>query len=190
MRTARIRLIALALACLPMAVAPQVASAVTRAEAAVTLPHVQFSNIDGGLHDSADWAGHPVLIINSASMCGYTPQYEAMQDLHEAYADRGLIVLAVPSDDFRQEYDNAEEVRNFCEITFGLTLPMTDITHVRGPDAHPFYQWMQASQNWAPRWNFNKVLIGGDGTVLGTWRSRVEPNDPRILSLIEAELAR
>lgn len=176
------------LAGLAVVALPHTAPAATEATMAETLPHVVFSNIDGGTHDSADWAGHPVLVINSASMCGYTPQYEAMQDLHEAYGDRGLIVLAVPSDDFRQEYDNAEEVRNFCEITFGLTLPMTDITHVRGPEAHPFYQWMQASQNWAPRWNFNKVLIGTDGSVLGTWGSRVEPNDPRILSLIEADL--
>ena len=152
------------------------------------LPPMRFSNIDGGTHETADWSGRPVLVVNSASRCGYTPQYTQMQELHDRYADKGLIVLAVPSDDFRQELDSAEAVKEFCEIQYGLTLPMTDITRVRGRAAHPFYQWMRETHGWQPRWNFNKVLIGADGRVKGTWRSRVRPDAPELVARIEAEL--
>ena len=162
----------------------------SRIEPEAHLPEMEFTNIDGGYHNTADWAGHPILVINSASMCGFTPQYQQMQALHDTYEAQGLIVLAVPSDDFRQELDTAEEVQNFCEITYGITLPMTDITHVRGPEAHPFYQWMQSEHGWAPRWNFNKVLIGGDGAVLGIWGARTRPDAPEIVRMIEQELLR
>lgn len=158
------------------------------AAAEAVLPPVEFSNIDGGTHSSADWAGRPVLVINSASRCGFTLQYEQMQEVHERYGPRGLIVLAVPSDDFRQELDNAEAVKEFCDVQFGLTLPMTDITHVKGRQAHPFYAWMRDVHGWVPRWNFNKVLIGADGRLKGTWRSRTRPNARDIRERIEAEL--
>jgi glutathione peroxidase len=152
------------------------------------LPRVSFVNADGGMHDSADWVGHPVLVINSASRCGFTPQYDAMQAVYDAYAERGLIVLAVPSDDFRQELSSIDEVKEFCELNFNLTLPMTDITHVKGPEAHPFYQWLAADHGFVPQWNFNKVLIGADGLVKGTWGSTTKPDNRQILDLIEAEL--
>ncbi len=152
------------------------------------LPRVSFVNADGGMHDSADWAGHPVLVINSASRCGFTPQYDAMQAVYDAYSDRGLIVLAVPSDDFRQELSSIDEVKEFCELNFNLTLPMTDITHVKGPEAHPFYQWLATDHGFVPQWNFNKVLIGADGLVKGTWGSMTKPDNRQIIDLIEAEL--
>ena len=81
-----------------------------------------FTDIDGGVLDLSAWAGQPVLVVNTASQCGFTPQYRALQELYDTYKDRGLIVLAVPSDDFQQELDSAEEVKDFCEITFGLNL--------------------------------------------------------------------
>ncbi len=150
----------------------------------------EFPNIDGGTHQMSDWAGQPVLVVNTASQCGFTPQYEGLQALHDTYGAQGLVVLAVPSDDFRQELDDAEAVKEFCEITYGLTLPMTDILHVRGDQAHPFYQWLAEQDGFVPRWNFNKVLIGADGDIVATWGSMTKPEAPKITRQIEAELAR
>lgn len=147
-----------------------------------------FDNIDGGVHDTDDWAGRPVLVVNTASRCGFTPQYEGLQALQDTYAARGLVVLAVPSDDFRQELASASEVKEFCEVTFGLSLPMTDITHVKGDAAHPFYKWVKAESGFEPGWNFNKVLIGADGEVKATWGSMTRPGSRAITTAIEAEL--
>lgn len=148
-----------------------------------------FASIDGGDLNLDDWKGRPVLVVNSASRCGYTPQYEGLQALYERYKDRGLVVLAVPSDDFRQELSDEAAVKEFCEVTYGLTIPMTEITHVRGSAAHPFYKWVKDETGFEPRWNFNKVLIGTDGEVVETWGSRTKPLSQTITRLIEAELA-
>jgi glutathione peroxidase len=91
-----------------------------------------------------------------------------------------LIVLAVPSDDFNQELESAEEVKEFCEINFDLDLPMTDITHVRGHKAHPFFQTLRAETGFEPKWNFNKILLSPEGDVVGTWGSAVRPGAPTI----------
>ncbi len=149
----------------------------------------EFPSIDGGTLKLDDWAGKPVLVVNTASRCGFTPQYDGLQRLHERYSDAGLVVLAVPSNDFRQELASEAEVRDFCEVNFGLTLPMTEITHVRGAKAHPFYQWLSASHGFTPRWNFNKVLIAPDGSVAGMWGSTTRPSAPEITGRIEAFLA-
>lgn len=153
------------------------------------VPEVSLPNIDGGAHETRDWAGHPVLLVNTASQCGYTPQYAALQQVHEAYGPRGLIVMATPSDDFLQELNSNEAVKEFCDVNYGLTLPMTDIIRVTGPQAHPLYRWLKTDYNFQPRWNFNKVLIGKDGTVIDTFRSGTKPDDPVLLRLIEEQLA-
>jgi len=150
---------------------------------------VVFSNIDGGQHDFSTWAGQPVLVVNTASECGFTGQYAGLQALYDTYKARGLVVLAVPSDDFRQELGSAAEVKEFCEVNFGLDLPMTDITHVKGPNAHPFYKAVKAETGFVPRWNFNKVLIGPDGAVVDAWDSRVKPGSRTIIRAIEPLLA-
>lgn len=147
-----------------------------------------FASIDGGDLAMEDWRGQPVLVVNTASLCGFTSQYDELQALHETYVDRGLVVLAVPSNDFSQELSSAEEVKDFCEVNFGLTLPMTDITPVRGAEAHPFYRWLAEEHGFTPRWNFNKVLIGPEGEVLGTWGSTVKPGSRQIVDQIEAAL--
>lgn len=98
-----------------------------------------FPSIDGGTIDLDDYAGKPVLVVNTASLCGFAGQFDDLQDLHDTYAARGLVVLAVPSDDFRQELASAAEVKEYCAANFDLTIPMTDITHVTGAEAHPFY---------------------------------------------------
>lgn len=157
--------------------------------AAAEISAHRFANIDGGTLDTGDWAGRPVLVVNTASQCGFTGQYAGLQALYDEYREAGLVVFAVPSDDFRQELGSAEEVKEFCEINFGLDMPMADITSVRGSEAHPFYREVAAETGFEPRWNFNKVLIGPDGAVAGTWGSNVEPRSRQIVEAIERVLA-
>ena len=147
-----------------------------------------FTSIDGDTIDLDDWAGKPVLIVNTASLCGFSGQFDDLQALHETYGPRGLLVLAVPSDDFNQELGSDAEVAKYCATNFDLTLPMTTITPVRGAKAHPFYLWMKAQKGFEPRWNFNKVLLGPDGQVIDTWGSMPKPTGAVIRGAIEAQL--
>nr|WP_226892728.1 glutathione peroxidase [Phycobacter azelaicus] len=145
----------------------------------------QFASIDGGVIDLATMRGQPVLVVNTASRCGFTKQYSGLQTLYDRYRDRGLVVLAVPSNDFKQELGSAEEVKQFCELNYDLTLPMTDITPVKGANAHPFFQAVRAETGFEPGWNFNKILIAPDGSVAGTWGSVARPLSGQITSAIE-----
>jgi glutathione peroxidase len=147
-----------------------------------------FGNIDGGTLRLSDWADRPVLVVNTASRCGFTPQYEGLQTLYDRYRDRGLVVLAVPSDDFRQELGSEAEVKEFCEVNFGLDLPMTTITPVKGPEAHPFFASVAREAGFVPAWNFNKILIAPNGRVAGTWGSTARPTSAQITREIEALL--
>lgn len=144
-----------------------------------------FENIDGGTLRLSDWAGQPVLVVNTASRCGFTDQYEGLQTLYETYKDRGLVVLAVPSGDFRQELESNEAVRDFCELTYGIDMPMTGITSVRGATAHPFYASVAEDVGFTPAWNFSKILIAPDGTVRATFGSTVTPMSRQLTSEIE-----
>ena len=144
-----------------------------------------FDNIDGGVLNLSEWSGQPVLVVNTASQCGFTHQYEGLQTLYDTYRSAGLVVLAVPSDDFRQELDSAEEVKAFCEMTFGLDMPMADITSVKGRTAHPFYQDVREETGFTPKWNFNKVLIAPDGSVAATWGANTKPMSGAIRAAIE-----
>jgi glutathione peroxidase len=148
-----------------------------------------FDSIDGGELRIEDWRGQPVLVVNTASRCGFTGQYANLQRLYDTYRDAGLVVLAVPSDDFNQELATAEEVKEFCEVNFGLDLPMTDIVRVIGADAHPFYAAVRERTGFEPRWNFNKILLGPDGEVIGTWGSGTKPDSRAITGRIDALLA-
>ena len=149
-----------------------------------------FDSIDGGTLALDDWRGKPVLVVNTASRCGFTRQYDELQALYDRYRDQGLVVLAVPSNDFRQELATNADVAEFCEVNFGLDIPMTTITHVKGEKAHPFFAWLAASEGFTPGWNFNKVLIAPDGSVAGTFGSPVKPLSGQITSRIEAMLAK
>jgi glutathione peroxidase len=153
--------------------------------AAASRPAFVFRSIDGGTIRLEAFAGRPVLIVNTASRCGYTAQYDDLQALYDRYRDRGLVVLAVPSNDFRQELATNEQVAEFCAVNFDLDLPMTEITHVRGPEAHPFYAWLAREHGFVPTWNFNKVLIDGEGRLVGTWGSGVRPTARAITRAIE-----
>lgn len=172
---------------LTLAMALPLAALARRAGAAQSFV---FDSIDGGQYDLADWRGQPVMVVNTASLCGFTPQFDALQQLYDTYADRGLVVLAVPSNDFAQELSSDVEVSEFCEMNFNLTLPMTTISHVRGPDAHPFYAWLRDTARFRPSWNFNKVLLDGDGRVVRTFNAMTDPMSRRIRREIEPLLPR
>lgn len=146
-----------------------------RSSAAGPAPSFTFPSIDGGNLDTAAWRGQPVLVVNTASLCGFAGQLRDMQALHEEYGPRGLVVLAVPSNDFNQELDDAKKVKEYCTIEYGITLPMTDILPVARGEVHPFYQWVRERSGYVPKWNFGKVLLGPDGQILGTWGSFTKP---------------
>lgn len=150
-------------------------------------PGFTFPSIDGGSYATAQWRGKPVLVVNTASLCGFTPQYDDLQALSDAYQGRA-VVLAVPSDDFNQELGSDKEVRDFCDANFNLTLPMSTIQHVAKGDLHPFYAWVKETQGFTPGWNFNKVLIGPDGQFVKAWGSATKPGSGAITSEIDALL--
>jgi glutathione peroxidase len=176
----------LAAAALTAAFAPAAAGTATPGAAAG--PFV-FRSLTGETLALDDWRGRPVLVVNTASMCGFTGQLEDMQALYDRFRDRGLVVLAVPSGDFNQEFRSDAEVAAFCEVNFALDFPMASLTRLRGPGAHPFYAWLAAEHGIRPRWNFHKVLLGRDGQVLGSWGSMVRPTARPIVAAVEAALA-
>jgi glutathione peroxidase len=143
----------------------------------------RFPAIEGGEIDLAAWQGKPLLVVNTASFCGFAPQFAALQKLHEAYAPRGLLLLGVPSNDFNQEAANNAAVKAFCDAEFGVDFPMAAISHVKGPEAHPFFAWAGA-----PRWNFFKYLVGRDGRLVQTWPSQVEPGSLEVTRAVETAL--
>lgn len=147
----------------------------------------EFEALEGGTIDLDALRGRAVLVVNTASLCGFTPQYAGLQALQDRYGDRGLTVVGVPSNDFRQELDDAAEVAEFCEVNYGLTIPLTAITHVTGAKAHPFYGWL-AERGAVPRWNFNKALLSPDGELVAFEGAGVEPLSPRLTGAIEAVL--
>lgn len=149
-----------------------------------------FMAIEGVPLNLSDWAGQPVLVVNTASRCGFTDQYAGLQALQDRYGTDRLTVLAVPSDSFNQELATAEEVAEFCALNYDLTLPMTDITPVRGTGAHPFYAWLAETQNVVPRWNFTKILLDGEGRFVAHFDTATRPLSPRITREIDALIAR
>lgn len=146
-----------------------------------------FTAIEGGPLPMAQFAGKPVLVVNTASRCGFTHQYDGLQALYDRYRDRGLVVLGVPSQDFRQELATSEDVKKFCEVNFGLDFPMTEIESVKGADAHPLFQWL-AEQGAVPRWNFNKFLIDPEGKFVEVYGSSVKPESSKITQQVETVL--
>ena len=147
-----------------------------------------FTNIDGENLPLAIFKGKAVLIVNTASMCGFTPQYTGLQNIWDSYRDRGLVVLGVPSDDFGgQELDSAAEVKSFCTINYNIDFPMTDIVHVKGPAAHPYYKWVADTHGRlaVPRWNFHKHLVDADGRLVDWFVSTTGPSSPKLHRAIE-----
>lgn len=147
-----------------------------------------FESIEGGDLSLSDFKGNPVLIVNTASRCGFTSQYDGLQTVYDKYRDKGLTVLAIPSNDFKQELAGDQKVKQFCKINFNLNLPMTTITHVKGPNAHPFFKWIKNEYGFVPSWNFNKILLNQDGQMVASFGSVARPTGWRITKSIEALL--
>lgn len=152
----------------------------------------EFSTITGQALPLSDYEGKAVLVVNTASRCGLTPQYRELQGLWERYKARGLVVLGVPCNDFgAQEPGTEAEVMSFCEVNYGVDFPLTSKQSVIGTDAHPFYKWVGevAGEDALPKWNFHKYLIGPDGELAQVFGSKVPPLDEALVKDIEALLA-
>jgi len=150
-----------------------------------------FTSIDGAPLALADFAGKALLVVNTASECGFTPQYAGMQSLWRTYRDRGLVVLGVPSDDFGgQEPGTESQIAAFCTGRFGVDFPMTSKQTVVGADAHPFYRWIAETlgEGAAPRWNFHKYLFDPAGEAVEVFSSRVDPMAPALTKVVESVL--
>ena len=148
----------------------------------------EFTSIDGEALPLKRFRGHPVLIVNTASECGFTPQYKGLQSLWRNYKGKGLVVLGVPSNDFgAQEPGDEGQIKQFCETNYRVDFPMTSKVSVIGGGAHPFYRWIESQLGEAatPRWNFQKYLIDADGALVGMWPSSVEPEADEIIDAIK-----
>ena len=146
-----------------------------------------FDSISGELIDLREYENKAVLVVNTASYCGFTKQYEGLQKLWEKYESKGLIVLGIPSDSFNQEKKSNEDVKKFCEINFDISFPMTAITNVKGENAHEIFKWAEENygKSAVPKWNFHKILINKDGKVEDTFSSLTKPMSQKIISKID-----
>jgi glutathione peroxidase len=176
-----------ALACLLAAPA----AAQTPGMSRMTASAFSFAALDGGDIRLSAYAGKPILVVNTASQCGYTPQYAGLQELWTRYRERGLMIIAVPSNDFGgQEPGGASEIHATANHVYGITFPLAEKAVVKGASPHPFYKWAASERPLdVPRWNFHKYLIGRDGHVVAAFPSAVEPTDPRLIAAIEKQLA-
>ena len=151
---------------------------------------LKINSISGELINLNDFRGKPVLVVNTASYCGFTKQYDDLQLLWEKYRSDGLIVLGVPSNSFNQEKKADTEVKEFCDVNFNIDFPMTTITEVKGENSHEIFKW--AKKNYGksaiPKWNFHKILINKEGKVEDTYNSFTKPMSKKITSKIESLL--
>jgi glutathione peroxidase len=156
---------------------------------------VDIAALQGGSADLAQYAGKVVLVVNVASKCGLTPQYTGLERLHERYAEQGFTVLGVPCNQFLgQEPGSAEEIAEFCSATYGVTFPMTEKVEVNGEGRHPLYERLVGvadaeGHSGDIRWNFEKFLIGRDGTVVARFSPQTEPEAPEVVAAVESALA-
>jgi glutathione peroxidase len=157
----------------------------------ITAYAFSFPALAGGDIRLADYAGRPILVVNTASLCGYTPQYAGLQQLWSELQGRGLVILGIPSNDFgSQEPGGATEIANTARQHYGVTFPVAAKTVVKGPNAHPFYKWAaDVRPKDAPRWNFHKYLIGRDGYLADVFPEAVDPLDTRVKTAIARALA-
>lgn len=136
------------------------------------------------------YGGDVLLVVNTASKCGYTPQFEALEALHAKYRAKGFAVLGFPSGDFKaQEFDDEKQIQEFCTLTYGVKFPMFEKVHVVGGDATPLYRDLAKAAGQAPQWNFHKYLIGRDGRLVASFGSKTKPDDPQVVAAIEQALA-
>jgi len=150
-----------------------------------------FPALSGADIRLAEFTGRPMLIVNTASLCGYTPQYAGLQELWKEFRDRGFVIIGVPSNDFGgQEPGGPKEIAETAQHHYGVTFPIAGKVAVKGPNAHPFYKWAaEARPKEVPRWNFHKYLIGREGYISDVFAESVEPTDTRVKTAIARALA-
>ena len=150
----------------------------------------KINSISGDIIDLNDFKGKPVLVVNTASYCGFTKQYDDMQELWERYKDKGLIVLGIPSNSFNQEKKDNSDVKEFCEVNFNINFPLTEITDVKGDNAHEIYKWAKDNfgKSAVPKWNFYKILINKEGKIEDTYASLTNPTSKKIINKVESLL--
>jgi glutathione peroxidase len=151
-----------------------------------------FKRLEGGDIRLAEYAGKPILVVNTASLCGYTPQYTGLQQLWTRFGDQGLLVIGVPSNDFGgQEPGGVAEIDHTAHRQYGVTFPLAAKVEVKGSGVHPFYKWAASERPLdTPRWNFHKYLVGRDGRITAAFSSEIEPTDARVVAAIAKELGR
>ena len=151
----------------------------------------KFNDLDGSQLSLSKYKDKIIVIVNVASQCGFTNQYEDMQKVWENYQSKGIVMLGVPSNDFgKQEPGNSEDIKNFCEAKFGITFPMTEKVSVKGSNAHPFYLWAKENYGKAavPKWNFHKIIVGRNGKIIDTFSSITNPSSKKFIATIEEAL--
>ena len=151
----------------------------------------KFNALDGSELNLNEFKSKVIVVVNVASQCGFTNQYEDMQKVWDKYQDKGVVILGVPSNDFgKQEPGTSEEIKNFCEAKFGITFPMTEKVSVKGENAHPFYIWARENHGKSaiPKWNFHKIIIGKDGKVLDTFASMTNTSSKKFIGKIMSAL--
>ena len=149
-----------------------------------------FNDLDGSKINLSEFKNKVLVVTNVASKCGFTSQYEDLQQIWEEYQKDGLVVIGVPSNTFNQELASNKEVKNFCEAKFGISFPMTEKVEVKGDNAHPFFKW--ANENYGskaiPKWNFHKIIISKDGKVFNTFSSMTSPTSNKFITSLENAL--
>lgn len=141
----------------------------------------RFTSLQGEAIDLCQYAGRPILVVNTASKCGYTHQFEKLEAMHERYRQRGLVVVGFPSGDFNQEFATNGEIATFCKLTYAIEFPMIQQGSVTGAKAHPFFKQLASAGGGAPAWNFHKYLIAPDGAAVYGFKSDVQPDSPQIV---------
>ena len=150
----------------------------------------QFKSIDGEIIKLSDYKNKVLVIVNVASRCGYTPQYNDLQSLWSEYKDKDVVVIGVPTNNFKQEPGSNKEIKDFCETNFGINFPMSEKVDVIGKNAHPFYKWAKNNHGIGaiPKWNFHKIIIGKKGKVIDTFASFTKPSSSKFINIIEKEI--
>ena len=144
-----------------------------------------INDIDGNTIDLKQFEGRPVLLVNTASRCGFTKQYANLANLHREYLDKNLIIISTPSNSFRQELSDEEDVKEFCLVNYQTKFILTEIIEVKGANAHPLYQWISDNYGKSPKWNFFKFLFNRDGKLVDSWSSMTKPDSTKITDQID-----
>ena len=152
---------------------------------AQNLHNFSIQDIDGNQINLDKFKGKPVLLVNTASRCGFTKQYANLSNLHREYLDKNLIIIGTHSNSFRQELDDEKEVKEFCLVNYDTKFIISEIIDVNGEDAHPIYSWMMSAYNETPKWNFYKYLFDGEGNLVKSWSSMTKPDSSKITDLID-----